>query len=79
VIEAFPAKRPHMSISDVAETTRLVRATVRRCRLTLHNGGYADYDGKFFTLTASVLRLGIVALAAMPLAQKVQSWLIFTP
>ena len=51
------------------------RATARRCLLTLHDQGYADYDGKFFTLTARVLRLGMGALAAMPLAQMVQPWL----
>ena len=27
------------------------RATARRCLLTLHQAGYAEYDGKFFTLT----------------------------
>ena len=41
----------------------------------LHELGYADYDGKFFTLTARVLRLGTGALAGMPLAQMVQPWL----
>lgn len=47
----------------------------RRCLLTLHNEGYADYDGKFFKLTPRVLRLGLGVLAAMPLAQIVQPWL----
>lgn len=75
VIEAFRADHPRMSISEVAEATGLDRATARRCLLTLHDLGYADYDGKFFTLTARVLRLGMGALAAMPLAQMVQPWL----
>ena len=75
VIEAFRAEQPRMSISDVSAATGLDRATARRCLLTLHELGYADYDGKFFTLTARVLRLGIGALAAMPLAQMVQPWL----
>ncbi|QRZ14515.1 helix-turn-helix domain-containing protein (plasmid) [Paracoccus methylovorus] len=75
VIEAFHADRPRLSISDVAEATGLDRATARRCLLTLHELGYADYDGKFFTLTPRVLRLGMGALAAMPLAQLVQPWL----
>ncbi len=75
VLEAFRAEQPRMSISDVAAVTGLDRATARRCLLTLHDGGYADYDGKFFTLTARVLRLGMGALAAMPLAQLVQPWL----
>lgn len=37
--------------------------------------GYADYDGKYFSLTPRVLRLGMGALAAMPLPQVVQPWL----
>lgn len=75
VIEAFRAERPRLSISDVAEATGLDRATARRCLLTLHSLGYAEYDGKFFTLTPRILRLGMGALAAMPLAQRVQPWL----
>ncbi|MBC9247687.1 helix-turn-helix domain-containing protein [Paracoccus sp. 11-3] len=75
VIEAFRAEQSRMSISDVAAVTGLDRATARRSLLTLHHLGYADYDGKFFTLTARVLRLGMGALAAMPLAQIVQPWL----
>lgn len=75
VIEAFRAERPRLSIAEVAELTGLDRATARRCLLTLHEGGYAEYDGKFFTLTPRVLRLGIGALAALPLAQLAQPWL----
>lgn len=75
VIEAFRAERPRLSIAEVAESTGLDRATARRCLLTLHELGYADYDGKFFTLTPRILRLGMGALAAMPLAQLVQPWL----
>ena len=63
------------SISEVAAATGNDLATARRCLLTLHELGYADYDGKFFTLTARVLRLGTGALAGMPLAQMVQPWL----
>ena len=75
VIEAFRAESPRLAIADVAEATGLDRATARRCLLTLHSLGYADYDGKYFTLTPRVLRLGMGALAALPLAQMVQSWL----
>ncbi|HEY0214656.1 MAG TPA: IclR family transcriptional regulator C-terminal domain-containing protein [Paenirhodobacter sp.] len=75
VIEAFRAEHPRQAIADVAEATGLDRATARRCLLTLHELGYADYDGKFFSLTPRVLRLGMGALAALPLAQVVQPWL----
>lgn len=75
VLEAFGTEHPRRAIADIAQTTGLDRATARRCLLTLHKLGYADYDGKFFTLTPRVLRLGVGALAALPLAQLVQPWL----
>ncbi|MBB3810390.1 IclR family transcriptional regulator domain-containing protein [Pseudochelatococcus contaminans] len=75
VIETFAASRPRQSITDVATASGLDRATARRCLLTLAQAGYADYDGKFFTLTPRVLRLGTACLATMPLPQIVQPWL----
>jgi IclR family pca regulon transcriptional regulator len=71
-IETFTADRPRQSISEVASASGLDRATARRCLLTLAHLGYADYDGKFFTLTPRVLRLGTACLATMPLPQLVQ-------
>lgn len=75
VLECFGAETPRLSISQVSAATGYDRATARRCLLTLHELGYADYDGKFFTLTPRVLRLGTGALAALPLPQLVQPWL----
>lgn len=72
VIETFTADRPRQSIAEVAAASGLDRATARRCLLTLTHQGYADWDGKFFTLTPRVLRLGTACLAAMPLPQLVQ-------
>lgn len=75
VIASFGAETPRLSITEVAQATGLDRATARRCLLTLHSEGYADYDGKYFTLTHKVLRLGMGALASLPLPQIVQPWL----
>lgn len=72
VIETFTADSPRQTISQVAERSGLDRATARRCLLTLAQSGYADWDGKFFTLTPRVLRLGTACLATMPLPQIVQ-------
>jgi IclR family transcriptional regulator, pca regulon regulatory protein len=72
VIEAFTAEQARLSIAEAANATGLDRATTRRCLLTLAESGYADYDGKFFTLTPRVLRLGTGCLAAMPLPRVVQ-------
>lgn len=71
-IETFTAERPRQSISEVSAASGLDRATARRCLLTLAYLGYADYDGKYFTLTPRVLRLGTACLATMPLPQMVQ-------
>lgn len=72
VIETFTAGRPRQSIAEVSAASGLDRATARRCLLTLVHHGYADYDGKFFTLTPRVLRLGTACLVTMPLPQIVQ-------
>lgn len=75
VIEAFTADTPRLSISEAAEIAGLDRATTRRCLLTLAEQGYCAYDGKFFTVTPRVLRLGTGCLATMPLPRIVQPWL----
>jgi IclR family pca regulon transcriptional regulator len=72
VIEAFDETRQRLSIAEAARLTGLDRATVRRSLLTLAELGYADYDGKFFTLTPKILRLGHAYLSATPLPVLVQ-------
>ncbi len=72
VIEAFDEAQPRLTISDVARTTGLDRATARRCLLTLAELGYAHFDGKFFELTPRILRLGHAYLSATPLPRLVQ-------
>ncbi|WP_299752210.1 IclR family transcriptional regulator C-terminal domain-containing protein [uncultured Tateyamaria sp.] len=75
VIEAFSGETTRLTVSDVARLTSLDRSAARRCLLTLAELGYAKYDGKYFSLTPKVLRLGVGALAAMPLPQIIQPWL----
>ncbi|WP_417597106.1 IclR family transcriptional regulator domain-containing protein [Pararhodobacter oceanensis] len=75
VIECFGAETPRLTITEVANRTGLDRATARRCLLTLFQLGYAEFDGKFFTATPRILRLGMGALASLPLSQLVQPWL----
>lgn len=75
VIECFGSETPRLTITDAAKRTGLDRATARRCLLTLHHLEYVEFDGKFFTATPRILRLGIGALASLPLPQLVQPWL----
>lgn len=75
VVEAFTAENPRLSIAQASEIAGLDRATTRRCLLTLAELGYCAYDGKFFTVTPRVLRLGTGCLATMPLPRIVQPFL----
>jgi len=75
VIEAFTAERPKLSISEASDIAGYDRATTRRCLLTLWELGYASYDGKFFTVTPRVLRLGMGCLASLPIPRIVQPYL----
>lgn len=72
VIEAFGAKDPRLTLSDVARRAEITRAAARRHLLTLVALGFAESDGKHFSLTARVLRLGHEHLAAAPLPKLAQ-------
>ena len=72
VIEAFNPQRPRATIADIARATGLTRAAARRCLLTLQGLGYAEFDGKFFTLTPRVLRLGGAYLSSTALPDILQ-------
>lgn len=72
VIEAFDAQHPRLTLTEVAQRTSLTRAAARRYLLTLTKLGYADYDGKHFSLDLRVLRLGYGLLSGAPLPRKAQ-------
>jgi len=58
VIRAFDARRPELTLSDVARACDLTRAAARRFLLTLADLGYVRTDGRLFRLTPRVLELG---------------------
>lgn len=72
IIEIFNETRQRMSISEAAALTGLTRAAARRYLLTLVHLGYAEFDGKYFSLTPRVMRLGHAYLAMNPLAKLLQ-------
>ncbi len=72
VIESFDADNEAVTLSDVARRTGLTRATARRFLLTLVDLGYMRTDGRLFSLTPRVLRLGYAYLSAMRLPQIAQ-------
>ena len=72
VIEAFDAQHPRLTLTEVAARTGMTRASARRYLLTLAKLGYADYNGKHFSLDLRVLRLGYGLLSSAPLPRRAQ-------
>jgi IclR family pca regulon transcriptional regulator len=75
VIEAFDARAPAMTLSDVARKTGLSRGTARRLLHTLVELGYAGFDGKLFTLRPRALNLGFAYLHSQSLWQLAQPYM----
>jgi IclR family pca regulon transcriptional regulator len=76
VIEAFDARSPAMTLSDVARKTGLSRGTARRLLHTLVELGYAGFDGKLFTLRPRALNLGFAYLHSQNLWQLAQPYMV---
>ena len=72
VIRAFDADHPAMTLTEVAASTALSRATARRFLHTLETLGYVRSDGRAFSLTPRVLELGFSYLSALTLPEIVQ-------
>lgn len=57
VLKAFDDTHTRLTLAEIANLTNLDRASVRRLTLTLVHLGYAEKDGRHFTLTPRVLTL----------------------
>ena len=69
VIRAFDARRPELTLSEVARHCDLTRAAARRFLLTLADLGYVRTDGRLFRLTPRVLELGYAYLSSLSLPE----------
>jgi IclR family transcriptional regulator, pca regulon regulatory protein len=70
VLEAFSARSQSLTVSQAAEATGLTRATARRVLLTLRRLGFVRCaDGREFSLTPRVLRLGYSYLSSLDLRE----------
>jgi IclR family transcriptional regulator, pca regulon regulatory protein len=67
VSRAFDARRPELTLSEVARICDLTRAAARRFLLTLVDLGYVRTDGRLFSLTPRVLELGYAFLSSLSL------------
>ncbi|MGO4389367.1 IclR family transcriptional regulator C-terminal domain-containing protein [Microvirga sp. 2YAF29] len=72
VIEAFDASRQRLTLSDVAKITGITRAAARRYLRTLTKLNYADFDGRYFSLSPRILRLGYAFLSSTSLSSRLQ-------
>src|SRR3569833_1399896 len=66
-IEAFNDSTRGRTVSELAASTGLSRAAVRRLLITLEQLGYAQHDGAVHRLTTRILRLGFSYLSSTSL------------
>lgn len=67
VIRSFDAATPVLTMSELAERTRLARPTVRRILLTLDELGYVRSGPRGFALTPRVVELGMAYVSSLGL------------
>ncbi len=75
VLRTFDDGHRSQTLSDVARRAGLSRATARRLLLTLKELGYVAQEGRSFTLTPSVLRLGHAYLSSSGVPDIAQPFL----
>ncbi|MPZ58010.1 MAG: helix-turn-helix domain-containing protein [Rhizobiales bacterium] len=63
VLEAFDRDRSSMTLSEAASAADLSRAAARRILRTLAQLGYVDQEGRNFSLSPNILRLGFAYVA----------------
>ncbi len=63
VLSAFDKQRPVMTLSQAAQATGFSRATARRILRTLAELGYVAQNGREFSLSSGILKLGFAYLA----------------
>lgn len=63
VLSSFDRTRPAMTLSEAAQIAGLSRATARRILRTLTALGYVEQNGRQFSLSSGILRLGFAYLA----------------
>ncbi len=74
IIEMFDESRRLVTISEAANATGITRAAARRYLLSLVQLGYAFHDGKYFSLTPRVMRLGHAYLRMTPYTKLLNAY-----
>jgi IclR family transcriptional regulator, pca regulon regulatory protein len=63
LLGSFDKQRPSMTLSEAAKVTGFSRATARRILRTLAELGYVAQNGRAFSLSTGILKLGFAYLA----------------
>jgi IclR family pca regulon transcriptional regulator len=72
LLQMFAMSSEPLTLSDLARSADLPRATARRILFTLERAGYVASDGKLFTLTPHVLTLAASYLRSSQIATVLQ-------
>jgi IclR family transcriptional regulator, pca regulon regulatory protein len=72
VLQSFGIDRRPMTLSDVAKSSNLPRATVRRILMTLVKSGFVSGDERLFSLTPRVLLLASAYLISNQISTVMQ-------
>ena len=72
VLGCFGKERPSMTLSEAAAAANLSRATARRILRTLTELGYVTQDGRQFSLSPNILKLGFAYLATQSWIERAQ-------
>jgi IclR family transcriptional regulator, pca regulon regulatory protein len=75
VLQCFSHDRPELTLSEVAELTRITPAAARRSLLTLQELGFVTTHGRRFLLTPRVLRLSEAFLSSVSMQEVMQQFL----
>lgn len=72
IIDAFNSARRAMTLSELARSAELPRATARRTLYTLERMGFVETEGKLFRLTPRVLTLATAYLVSNQVSTVLQ-------
>jgi IclR family pca regulon transcriptional regulator len=72
VLGCFGKQRPTMTLSEAAVAAGLSRATARRILRTLTELGYVTQNGRAFSLSPNILKLGFAYLATQSWIERAQ-------
>lgn len=75
ILELFDRERPALTVTEVARHADMTRSAARRHLLTLASLGYLASDGKRFSLTPRVLKIGWSYFDSSPLPALLRPYL----